>query len=113
MGWVILFICTHLWKLQCYHVILIEYGPASPKLSEITNFQYLWKEFSGIEVSSWFFATKKLQNHTILGYGLKKLFANLFAEFFTFDLFDLLILISRGDCYIVFVYHTKTLFTTK
>ena len=34
---------THSWKLQCYHVILVGYGPACPKFSEATNHQYLWK----------------------------------------------------------------------
>ena len=33
---------THLWKLQCYHATLVGYGPACPKFSEITNWQYLW-----------------------------------------------------------------------
>ena len=30
-------------KLQCYHVVLVGYGPACPKFSEATNHQYLWK----------------------------------------------------------------------
>ena len=34
---------THPWKLQCYHVGLVEYGLACPKFSEATNHQYLWK----------------------------------------------------------------------
>ena len=37
---------THLFKLQCYHAILVGYGPAYPKFSQITNRQYLWKRFS-------------------------------------------------------------------
>ena len=68
----LMYIATHLWKLQCYHVILVDYGPASPKLSEMPNFQYLWKEFSGIEVSSWFFATKKLQKTYYFGLWSQK-----------------------------------------
>ena len=39
----LLSVVTHLWKLQCYHVILVGYGPACPKFSEATNHQYLWK----------------------------------------------------------------------
>ena len=39
----LLHVVTHLWKLQCYHTILVGYGSAYPKLSEITNHQYLWK----------------------------------------------------------------------
>ena len=39
-------VVTHIWKLQCYHVILVGYGPACPKFSEITNCQYLWKGLS-------------------------------------------------------------------
>ena len=31
------------WKLQCYHVVLVGYGPACPKFSEATNHQYFWK----------------------------------------------------------------------
>ena len=38
------------------------------------------------------------------GYGPKNLLANQFAEFFTFDLFDLLILIQGVHCYIALVY---------
>ena len=34
------------WKLQCYHVVLVGYGPVYLKFSEITNGQYLWKELS-------------------------------------------------------------------
>ena len=37
----------------------------------------------------------------ILGYGLKNLLANQSAEFFTFDLFGMLILIPGVHCYIV------------
>ena len=39
----------------------------------------------------------------ILSYGFKKLLANQFAEFFTSDLFVLLILIPGVNCYIVLV----------
>ena len=38
----------HPWKLQCYHVVLVEYGPACPKFCKITNWQYLWKEFGDL-----------------------------------------------------------------
>ena len=31
------------WKLQCYNVVLVGYGPASPKFFEATNHQHLWK----------------------------------------------------------------------
>ena len=34
---------TRPWKLQCYHVVLVGYGPAFPKFCEATNHQYLWK----------------------------------------------------------------------
>ena len=34
---------TYLWKLQCYHVVLVGHGPVCPKFSETTNHQYLWK----------------------------------------------------------------------
>ena len=33
-------------KLQCYHVVLVGYGPACPKFSEITHCQYLWRGLS-------------------------------------------------------------------
>ena len=39
-------IITHLRKLQCYHVVLFEYGSACPKFSKITNSLYLWKALS-------------------------------------------------------------------
>ena len=39
----LLHVVTHLWKLQCYHIVLIGYCPACPKFSEITNRQYPWK----------------------------------------------------------------------
>ena len=39
----LLHVVTHSWKLQCYHVVLVGYGPAYPKFSEATNHQYLWK----------------------------------------------------------------------
>ena len=49
-GWAILFILLHVvahpWKLQCYHVVLVDYGLACPKFSEATNHQYLWKGLS-------------------------------------------------------------------
>ena len=31
------------WKLQCYPVVLVWYGPACPNFSEATNHQYIWK----------------------------------------------------------------------
>ena len=34
---------TRPWKLQCYHVVLVGYGPACPKFREAINYQYLWK----------------------------------------------------------------------
>ena len=45
----------------------------------------------------------KLQKNAILGYDPKILLANCFAGFFTFDLFDLLILIPVIHCCIVLV----------
>ena len=33
----LLHVVTHLGKLQCYHVVLVRYGPVCPKFSEITN----------------------------------------------------------------------------
>ena len=39
----LLHVVTRPWKLQCYHVVLVGYGPAFPKLCEATNHQYLWK----------------------------------------------------------------------
>ena len=41
----LLHVVPHLWKLQCYHAVLVGYGPAYPKFSEI-NCQYLRKVFS-------------------------------------------------------------------
>ena len=38
-----LLVVTHLWKLHCYHVVLVGYGPVCPKFSKITNHQSLWK----------------------------------------------------------------------
>ena len=46
LGSVELFCLLVAWKLQCYHVILVGYGPACPKFSEATNHQYLWKGLS-------------------------------------------------------------------
>ena len=40
----LLHVVTYIWKLQCYHAVLIGYGPA--KFSEITNGQCLWKGLS-------------------------------------------------------------------
>ena len=42
----VFYVVTHPGKLQFYHVLLVGYGPACPKLSEITNHQYLWKGLS-------------------------------------------------------------------
>ena len=39
----LLHVLTHLWKLHCYHVVLVGFGAACPKFSEATNHQYLWK----------------------------------------------------------------------
>ena len=39
----LLHVVTHPWKLQCYHVDLLGYGPTCPKFPEATNHQYLWK----------------------------------------------------------------------
>ena len=44
-----LHVVTHLWKLQCYHVILIGYGPSYQKFSEITNCQKIWKGLSDFD----------------------------------------------------------------
>ena len=41
----LLHVVPHLWKLQCYHAVLVGYGPAYPKFSEI-NCQYLRKVFN-------------------------------------------------------------------
>ena len=52
-----------------------------------------------------FFLPLKLQKISYyFGLCRKILLANQFAGFFTFDLFDLLILILEGHCYIVLVY---------
>ena len=45
----------------------------------------------------------KLQSICYFGLCHKIFLANQFAGFFTFDLFDLLILITEVHCYIVFV----------
>ena len=37
---------THVWKLQCYHAVLVGYGRACSKFSEITDRQYLQKGLS-------------------------------------------------------------------
>ena len=42
----LLHVVTHPWKLQYYHVVLVGYGLACPKFSEIKNRQYLWKGLS-------------------------------------------------------------------
>ena len=39
----LLHVVTHSWKLHCYHVDLVGYGPTCPKFPEATNHQYLWK----------------------------------------------------------------------
>ena len=36
-------------KLQCYHVVLVGYGPEYSKFSETTNHQYLWKGLSDFD----------------------------------------------------------------
>ena len=43
-----LHVVTHLWKLQCYHVVLVGYGPLCPNFSKITNHQSLWKRYSDL-----------------------------------------------------------------
>ena len=51
----------------------------------------------------------KLQRYAILDDDPRILLANQFAAFFTFDLFDLFILIPRVHCYIVrFLYVSDT-----
>ena len=42
-----LHVVTYSGKLQCFHVVLVGYVPTCPKLSEITNHQYLWRGLSG------------------------------------------------------------------
>ena len=37
----LLHLVTHPWKLQRYHVVLVGYGVACPKFTEITNRHYL------------------------------------------------------------------------
>ena len=44
----LLHVVTHAWKLQCYHIVLVGYGPACPKFSKTTNHQYLWKGSSDL-----------------------------------------------------------------
>ena len=39
----LLHVVTHSWKVQCYHVVLVGYGPACPKFSEATSRQYFLK----------------------------------------------------------------------
>ena len=39
----LLHVVTRPWKLQCYLVVLVGYGVACPKFSEIANWQYLWE----------------------------------------------------------------------
>ena len=51
----------------------------------------------------------KLQKIYFFGLCQKILWANQFPGFFTFDLFDLLILIPGGHCYIVLVLFVKAL----
>ena len=138
-----LHVVTHPKKLQCCHVVLLWYGLACPKFSEMTNRKYLWKGlkdcvdfvhvviwflldihwsyknmlfWAGIvrhrlsanqivryfklktwklyEVSSWFFASiEATKISCYFGLWPQILLANQFTGFFTFDLFDLLILI--------------------
>ena len=104
---------TYLWKLQCCHAILVGYGPACPKFSETANCQYLWKGLSDfVYYQVDFLLPLKLQKISCyFGYDPKKLFANLFAGFFTFDLFDLLILIPGVRCYIVLVLFNMFFYT--
>ena len=42
----LLHVVKHPGKLQCYHVVLVRYGLACAKFSEITNHYYLWKGLS-------------------------------------------------------------------
>ena len=70
----LLLVVTHQWKLQCYHALLVGYGPACPKFYEITNHQYLWKglsDFLDFFACSYFHLVRyslKLQNYAILGW---------------------------------------------
>ena len=147
-------VVTYPWKLQCYHVVLVGYGPAFPKFSEITNWQYLWKGLSdfvgflhvvicillisleatiicyfGLALSGIGYQRIRLSDvlnlknmktvwgdksifcfhwsykkYAILDYDPTILLANQFAGFFTFDLFELLILIPVVYCCIVLVH---------
>ena len=80
-GWAILFILLHLvtHSGKCYHVVLVSYGPAYPKFSEITNHQYLWKGMSdfvdflhaivcifSLSNSNYFTAAKKCQHESCI-----------------------------------------------
>ena len=63
----------------------------------------------GFKLQSWgikliFWHRWSYRKYAILDHGLKKLLANQLAEIFTFDLFDLLILIPGVHCYIVLVF---------
>ena len=138
----LLYVVTHLWKLQCYHAILVRYGPACPKLSEITNHQYLWKGLSDfvdfLHVVVWFLLDIRWSyknmlfwvgivrhrlsaNQIVRCFKLKKLYEvscyfGLWPQknswpisllnFFTFDLFDLLILIP-GSIATLYLFNKK------
>ena len=146
----LLLVVTHPGKLQCYHVVLEQYGPACPNFSEITNRQYLWRGWvilltfcKYLLASCWIsieatkicyfglsgnqiircFKLKKLENlryqvdcllplklqkiSCYFGISHQMLLVNPFAGFFTFDLFDLLILILGIYCYIVLFFSTS------
>ena len=62
------------------------------------------KNIWGIKLIFCFYWSYKTY-HAILGYDPKILSANQFAGYFTFDLFDLLILLTGVHCYIILNWH--------
>ena len=99
-------------KLQKYAILALSGIDSQPTgLSDVLDL----KTQKLYEVPSWFFANIEATESMMLffGYGPKKLLANQFAEFFTFDLFDSLILVqgSIATLYLFFFWIKPLIFT--
>ena len=108
--WFCWFLCAIIWILSDIHwsyrnllfwASIVRHGLSDNQIVRCFEFKNL-KTIWGIKLIFCFHWSYK-KYHAILGYDPKILFANHFAGFFTFDLFDLLILIPGFHCYTVLV----------
>ena len=89
-------------KICYFGLALSGIGSQPTTLSDVLNLKNL-KTIWGIRLIFCFHWSYK-KYHTILGHARKYSWPNQFAGFFTFDLFNLLILMQGVHCYIVLAF---------